>query len=59
MCLVRSQAINLIFMKGTGQNLIKKIFVLDYFSIDWKDLKKIDKLNADNLTKMYLSLNLG
>ena len=46
-------------MKGTGQNLIKKIFVLDYFSIDWKDLKKIDKLNADNLTKMYLSLNLG
>ena len=23
-------------------------FILDYFSVDWKDLLKIDKLNADN-----------
>ena len=29
-------------------------FILDYFSVDWKDLLKIDKLNADNSTKMYL-----
>ena len=29
-------------------------FILDYFSVDWEDLLKIDKLNADNLTKMYL-----
>ena len=29
-------------------------FILDYFSVDWEDLMKIDKLNADNLTKIYL-----
>ena len=29
-------------------------FILDYFSVDWEDLSKIDKLNADNSTKMYL-----
>ena len=29
-------------------------FILDYFSVDCEDLLKIDKLNADNLTKMYL-----
>ena len=29
-------------------------FVLDYFSIDWGDLSKIDELNPDNLTIMYL-----
>ena len=29
-------------------------FILDYFSVDWEDLLKIDKLNADNSTKMYL-----
>ena len=23
-------------------------FILDYFSVDWEDLLKIDKLNADN-----------
>ena len=32
-------------------------FILDYFSVDWEDLLKIDKLNADNSTKMYLSTN--
>ena len=31
----------------------KKI-ILDYFSIDWEDLLKIDELNADNSTKIYL-----
>ena len=29
-------------------------FILDYFSVDWEDLLKIDKLNTDNSTKMYL-----
>ena len=31
-----------------------KNFILDYFSADWKDLLKIDKLNADGSTKIYL-----
>ena len=29
-------------------------FVLHYFSVDWEDLLKMDELNADNSTKMYL-----
>ena len=29
-------------------------FILDYFSVDWEDLLKIDELNADNSTKMFL-----
>ena len=29
-------------------------FILDNFSVDWEDLLKINKLNADNSTKMYL-----
>ena len=29
-------------------------FILDYFSVDWEDLLKIDELNVDNSTKMYL-----
>ena len=29
-------------------------FILDCFSVDWKDLLKIDDLNADNSTKMFL-----
>ena len=29
-------------------------FVLDYFSVDPEDLLKIDELNTDNLTKIYL-----
>ena len=27
-------------------------FILDYFSVDWEDLLKVDGLNADNLTKI-------
>ena len=30
-------------------------FILDYFSVDWEDLLKIDELNADNSTKIYLN----
>ena len=29
-------------------------FILDYFPVDWDDLLKIDELNADNSTKMYI-----
>ena len=29
-------------------------FVLDYFSVDWEVLLKIDELNADNPAKIYL-----
>ena len=29
-------------------------FILDYFSVDWEVLLKIDKQNADNSIKMYL-----
>ena len=28
-------------------------FLLDYFSVDWEDLLKINELNADNSTQMY------
>ena len=35
--------------KFDGEN-----FILDYFSVDWEDLLKIDELNADNSTRMYL-----
>ena len=29
-------------------------FILDYFSVEWEDLLKIDELNADNSTKICL-----
>ena len=29
-------------------------FILDYFSVDWEDLLKIDDLNVENSTKIYL-----
>ena len=29
-------------------------FILDYFSVDWEDLLKIDELNADSSTNMSL-----
>ena len=28
-------------------------FVLDYFSVDWENLMKIYKLDAENSTKIY------
>ena len=28
-------------------------FILDHFSVDWKDLLKIDEFNADNSTKIH------
>ena len=44
---------NQLFRKGTGPNLIRKILFYT-FSVDWEDLLKIDDLNADNSTKVYL-----
>ena len=32
----------------------KENFILNYFSIDWEDLLKIEELNADNSTKTFL-----
>ena len=29
-------------------------FILDYFSVEWEDLLKIDELNGDNSTNIYL-----
>ena len=40
-------------MKETGPNLIEKI-LSRHFSVDWEDLLKIDELNVDNSTKIYL-----
>ena len=37
-------------MKETDQ----ENFILYYFSVDWEDLLKIDELNVDNSTKIYL-----
>ena len=30
-------------------------FILDYFSVEWEDLLKIDKLNADKSSKKFLN----
>ena len=30
------------------------IFILDYFSVEWEDLLKINELKANNSTKIYL-----
>ena len=45
-----SEALNLIFTKGLNQ----KKFILGYLPVDLEDLFKIDKLNAESSTKMYL-----
>ena len=33
----------------------RKIFILDYFYVDWEDLLKIDELNTGNSTWLYLN----
>ena len=48
------KAINLIFMKRTCQNVLHKVLLLTIFSVDWQDLWKIDEVNANNLTKLYI-----
>ena len=37
-------------------NFGRENFILDYFPDDWEDLLKVDELNADNSTKMYLDM---
>ena len=32
----------------------RESFIIDYFSVEWKDLLKIDELNADKSTKKFL-----
>ena len=53
---------NILGNKGNKSNIYERDwskfdrenFILDYFSVDWEDLLKIDECNADNLTKIYL-----
>ena len=40
-------------MKGTGQNLMEKVF-FNNFSVDWENLLQIDELNAEKSTQIYL-----
>ena len=47
-----SQAINLI--ERDWSKFDRENFILGYFSVDWEDLLKIDEINADNSTKMFL-----
>ena len=39
--------------KGDWSKFDQENFILDYFSVDWEDLLKIDELNTDNSTKMF------
>ena len=32
----------------------RESFILDYFSVDWQGLLKIDELNTDNSTQIFL-----
>ena len=49
-------------IQGTKSNIYEREwskfdqedFILEYFSVDWEDLLKINELNADNSTKIYL-----
>ena len=42
-----------IYEKGLSKFNQKK-FILEYFSVDREDLLKIDEINTDNSTKIYL-----
>ena len=43
-------------MRATGPKIDRENFILDYFFVDWKNLLKIDELNAHNSTKIYLGM---
>ena len=43
-------------MRAAGPKIDRENFILDYFFVDWKDLLKIDELNAHNSTKIYLGM---
>ena len=38
--------------EGDWSKFDQENFILDYFSLDWEDLLKIDDPNADNSTKI-------
>ena len=40
--------------EGDWSKLDQENFILDYFSVGWEHLLKINELNADNSTKIYL-----
>ena len=42
------------FLKETGQNLTRKIFILDYFDIDWSNLLNLNEKNVDLSTNNFL-----
>ena len=42
------------FLKGTGQILTKKIFVLDHFDIDWPNILKLEEENVNSATSNFL-----
>ena len=46
-------AINFKFRKGLSK-FDQETFIRDYVSVDWEDLLKIDEINADHSTRMYL-----
>ena len=52
-CLKAQQNTLLIYERDRSK-FDQESFILDYFSVDWEDLLKIDERNTDNLTKMYL-----
>ena len=42
-------------ISGNKSNIYERDWSkFDYFSVDWEDLSKIDELNVDNSTKIYL-----
>ena len=41
-------------MKRNWCKFEQEHFILDYFSIDWEDMVKIDEINLDNSTQLYL-----
>ena len=41
-------------MFGNIPGIDRQNFILDYFSVEWEDLLKIDELNADKSTKKFL-----
>ena len=43
------------FLKETGQNLTRKIFILDYFHIDWSNLLNLNEKNVDLTANNFLN----
>ena len=51
---LKAQENTLLIYERDWSKFDQESFTLDYFSVDWEDLLKIDERNTDNLTKMYL-----